>query len=214
MLPQLSSFHTTRQGAARWFTRMAALIILTSFGTVCSHAALQAYLQFTPYTGTAPVGDSQDDIYKGSDGWFVLKSMSFGATQVLNIGSQSSGAGAGKVTFSDLNIQKLLNSGSPKLFQNLAGGIAYKTATLVIVDSRYSQATPMLKVLFGLVAADSQSWNLNLDGTECTELLGFQTGGIFITYTPLKADGSLGTSVSGGWNRVKNIAWDGTGTVN
>src|SRR5882672_7829288 len=46
--------------------------------------------------------------------------------QVLSIGSQTTGAGAGKVIFNPLKISKSLDSTSPDLFRDTAAGIAFK----------------------------------------------------------------------------------------
>jgi type VI secretion system Hcp family effector len=60
---------------------------------------------------------------------FEIEDFSFDVEQTLNIGSQSSGAGAGKVTFNPFTINKKLDVSSPKLLQAAARGEIFKTFT-------------------------------------------------------------------------------------
>jgi type VI secretion system Hcp family effector len=70
-------------------------------------AAIDAYL-----TLDGIKGESTD---KDHLGW--IEDFSFDVEQTLNIGSQSSGAGAGKVTFNPFSITRKIDSASPSLFQ-------------------------------------------------------------------------------------------------
>jgi type VI protein secretion system component Hcp len=190
--------------------RVAILAALSAITSVQSRAATDMFVQFTPYNGgSVPVGDSQDQTFNGAQGWFVVKSFSFGATQVLNIGSQSSGAGAGKVSFSPLNLQKSVNSLSPTLFQYAAAGTPYEFVTLVLRTSANGSTAaatfPYLKVTFKLVAVNTINWSVPSNASDCSEAVGFEYGGTVLTYTSTQADGTAGSTVTGGWNVVKNI---------
>jgi type VI protein secretion system component Hcp len=155
-----------------------------------------------------PTGDSQDQTFSGAQGWFVVKSFNFGATQTVTIGS--SGVGAGRVSFATLNLQKSVNSFSPTLFQALASGTQYKFVTLALrtsaSGSTAAATVPYLKATFKVVLANSINWSVASDGSDCGETVGFSYGGAVLTYTPIQADGTAGTAVQGGWNGLKNVA--------
>jgi type VI secretion system secreted protein Hcp len=190
---------------------MAVLFVLAMAATLRSHAAFNIYLQLTTSSGVL-VGDSTDPTYSGAKGWFQVQSFSFGATQTVNLGSANGGAGAGKVSFSGVSIQKNVNLVSPKLFQDLAAGVTFQYATLVAVKAG-STATgqpevPVFQITFGLVALDSQTWS---GEEELTETLDFQAGAALATFTVTNPDGTMGKPVSGGWDRVRNVPWSGQG---
>ncbi len=53
---------------------------------------------------------------------FEVETFSFDVEQTLNIGSQSSGAGAGKVTFNPFSITRKIDRSSPNLFRGALPG--------------------------------------------------------------------------------------------
>jgi type VI secretion system Hcp family effector len=73
-------------------------------------------------------GEAKDKQHKGD---IEISSFSFGVSNQLNIGSQSSGAGAGKVTFNAFNITKKIDKASPLLFNAAASGKHIKLAELL-----------------------------------------------------------------------------------
>jgi hypothetical protein len=98
--------------------------------TACfaASAVLQAqdtvYLRLTNNDGT--VLTSSNPAAGKPSGWFEVKDFSFNVEQTLNIGSQSSGAGAGKITFNPLSFSIAPGSLDPKLFAMAASGTALK----------------------------------------------------------------------------------------
>jgi type VI secretion system Hcp family effector len=66
---------------------------------------------------------------------FEIDDFSFDIEQVLNIGSQSSGAGSGKVTFNPFQITKKTDSASPQLFASCITGEAFESVVLQIFES-------------------------------------------------------------------------------
>jgi type VI secretion system Hcp family effector len=70
-------------------------------------------------------------------GVFEIDDFSFGIEQTLNIGSQSSGAGAGKVTLNPFQITKQVDSSTPVLFASAISGEAFSE----IKCSFYSPST-------------------------------------------------------------------------
>src|ERR1700759_4147058 len=60
-----------------------------------------------------------------SKGLFEIENFSFDIEQVLNIGSQSTGAGAGKVTFNPFSIDRKIDVSSPRLFEMACSGTPF-----------------------------------------------------------------------------------------
>ena len=57
---------------------------------------------------------------------FEIEDYSFDIEQTLNIGSQSSGAGAGKVTFNPFSITRKVDISSPSFFQMACAGTSFQ----------------------------------------------------------------------------------------
>jgi type VI protein secretion system component Hcp len=75
--------------------------------------ASSAYLKLVDYNNVQLIGPSQ---VEGHVNEIELIHWGWGADQLLNIGSQSSGAGAGKVTFRPLSIVKYIDKTTPCCF--------------------------------------------------------------------------------------------------
>ena len=87
-----------------------------------------------------------------------------GDTQTLNIGSQSSGAGAGKVTFNDLTLQFAQAGLDPQLLTMLTSGAAFAEVDVLGYDPTSNHI--MTDDSFGLVGASQ----LKTDQTGVTQL--------------------------------------------
>lgn len=137
--------------------------------------AVDAYVVFVPYNGTAPDSESQADwgnnsadilgsaiypTYKPatvSGGKltyghiFEIEDYSFDIEQTLNIGSQAGGAGAGKVTFNPFSITRKIDAASPALFDMACSGTAFKTVMLALRKSVGAGATGATAMTSGFV---------------------------------------------------------------
>ena len=142
-------------------------------------------------------GESQNASFKGQ---IQLESASFQATQTLNIGSVSSGAGAGKVSLGPLTVTKLPDSTSPQIFVALAAGTPAATATLSFVQSGATSA--YLTIDLGLVAFSGISTSVT--GGVPLETVTMVYGRLKYT---VQVQGSTGITkpVSGGWDGIKNV---------
>jgi type VI secretion system secreted protein Hcp len=196
--------------------------------------AIDAYVVFVPYNGTAPDSESQVDMSKNSEELasvlkpfatasnsggkatagkiFEIEDYSFDIEQVLNIGSQSSGAGAGKVTFNPFSITRKIDTASAILFDMACSGTAFQTVYLALrksVGAGATGATGMvsgfifLRFDFKLVAVKTISWSH--DDESPKETVTFEYGGLQIRYSQQNPDGTLNPVKIGGWNRVKNM---------
>ena len=117
--------------------------------------AIDAYMYFKGYDDNYLKSESQvdasqlntgdtlwskfhfNDAYKGGDrgsqgegGLFEVEDFSFDIEQTLNIGSQSSGSGAGKITFNPFSITRKIDRASPTFFQLACSGTPFQQVAL------------------------------------------------------------------------------------
>jgi type VI secretion system secreted protein Hcp len=180
--------------------------------------AIDSYVFFLPYTGSALASESQVDMSKNTEDLasdlktyasngqlFEVEDYSFDIEQTLNIGSGGTGAGAGKVTFNPFSITRKIDKSSPVLFESACSGTPYKQVALALRKSAGGGMSGVifLRFDFKLVAVKTISWSH--DDESPKETTTFEFGGLLIRYCQQKADGSLYPAIPGGWNRVKNI---------
>ena len=165
--------------------------------------ATSAYLKLTDYQDKQLMGTSQ---VKGHENEIELLHWGWGADQALNIGSQSTGAGAGKVTFRPLQITKTIDRATPLLFACCCSGTPFKDAVLTLARpaGRDAQTTAFFTIDMKLAAIKTLTYN---EGDDPTETIEFEFGGVVLNFIPYSGEGKIGTAVVNGWNRVKNIAW-------
>jgi len=188
--------------------------------------AVDGFMYFLPYTGEALKSEATSNFdNQGTDplmdkfpfktyagDWnndkralFEVEDFSFDIEQTLNIGSQSTGAGAGKVTFNPFSITRKIDKSSPVFFQMACSGTAFKQVVLGLRKSAGGSTTGKfyLCFCFKLVAVKTISWSY--DDESPKETVTFEYGGLQVHYTPQKPSGEMATPiVKGGWNRVKN----------
>lgn len=122
--------------------------------------------------------------------------------QTLSIGSQSAGAGAGKIMFNPLRITKRLDAVSPLLFKSAASGAPYKSAEILFVNA---QNMLVNRLVYKLVAVKTIAWAMN-EEFGAVENVEFEYGGQFLVVNKIDPSGkSTGTSQAG-WNRIRNTA--------
>ena len=71
---------------------------------------------------TRAMNAASDDVEGFGPKVFEVTDFGFDIEQTLNVGSQSSGAGAGKVTFNPFTITRKADSSSPTLFRQVLSG--------------------------------------------------------------------------------------------
>jgi type VI protein secretion system component Hcp len=180
--------------------------------------AIDSYVVFIPYTGSPLLSESQVDMsknneelasdlksYASASQLFEVEDYSFDIEQVLNIGSQSTGAGAGKITFNAFSITRKIDRSSPILFDMACSGTAFKQVSLALRKSAGGMQSGVifLRFDFKLAAVKTISWSHDDEAPK--ETTTFEYGGMLIRYCQQNANGSLNTAIPGGWNRVKNI---------
>jgi type VI secretion system secreted protein Hcp len=140
---------------------------------------------------------------------FEIDDFSFGIEQTLNIGSQSTGAGAGKITFNPFSITRKIDRSSPQLFSMSCAGQAFEEVVLGLRKSSGGQTTGQVYLVFRfkLVAVKTLKWEY--DDESPKETVEFEYGGLQVHYAQQSPDGSMKPAIAGGWNRVKNVSDEG-----
>ncbi|MDQ6812550.1 MAG: type VI secretion system tube protein Hcp [Bacteroidota bacterium] len=147
----------------------------------------------------------------------AISTYSDGDEQTLNIGSQGTGSGAGKVAFNPLSFSKTPDAQSPKFFEMMASGTPYKFVEFSFYKTAGTGSEVLTyKIRLGLVAFSAiQRASAACSGNcpDIVENFAMQYGGKYIVYYSQKPDGSPGTPVGYGWDRIHNVSWNGATTI-
>lgn len=192
--------------------------------------AFDTYMQFIPALGSGagkPIqGESQVQLDLSNDrlaqqapaleqgAVFEIDDFNFDIEQVLSIGSQSSGAGAGKVTFNPFTITRKTDRVSPLLYMMCCAGQHFSQVSLCLrragggvtaTSGSVTSGTTFLRFDFALVAVKTISWS-GSDGDEAPkEEVALEYGALKVTYQQQDVTGGAkGGLVSQAWNRVYN----------
>lgn len=155
-------------------------------------------------TGINPIsGESQDQFHPNA---IEVNAFSFGASNPS--GPRSGGGGAGKVSFSDLNITKSLDKASPMLYLRTANG-QHVDQVKLFVRKNDAKGAPVDYYMVTLVdvIVTSTTTSGTSGGDRPTESVTLNFAKIGFTYKPQKPDGSFGTAIVSGWDVVLNKAW-------
>ncbi|MDQ2753602.1 MAG: type VI secretion system tube protein Hcp [Bacteroidota bacterium] len=181
---------------------LISLLCLFVF-TLC-HAQLKVFVKFTLYDNTPLVSEnSYDRVHKGE---LLLTTYADNDEQTLNIGSQSTGAGAGKVVFNPTTFSKLAGANSAKFFQMMASGTPFKFAEYNFYNSADQLVFRVTLKLVAIKAIQRAAATCSGNCPGVIENYSVEYGGKVITVFVMSPDGTPGTSYTYGWNRVKNIA--------
>jgi type VI secretion system secreted protein Hcp len=144
-------------------------------------------------------GESHDSKHKNE---IDVESWSWGE---INSGAHSAGGGggAGKVSVNDFSFVMRVNKASPKLMLACADGTHIKKGTLVCRKAGKDQQEYLVIKLDDLLVSSYQTGGSHgdvLPMDSCS--LNFSK--IVIEYKPQNPDGSLGSTVTAGWNVKEN----------
>jgi type VI protein secretion system component Hcp len=174
----------------------------------------QSYVVITPQGGPALASAENtksaglvDPFQDGVDpaAFFGITDWSMDVEQSLNIGSQATGAGAGKVTFNPFSITRRVDSISPTLFSAAARGQLFQFVDLIELRAGGNGGAKGARFVawrFGMAAVKTVSWSQDEEGPR--ETVTFEYGSLAVQYSPQNPDGSIGTAVKAGWDRVLN----------
>jgi type VI secretion system secreted protein Hcp len=186
--------------------------------------AIDAYMTFVPYVGSPLASESQVDMSLNTENLatqgpvnlanaakagqiFEIEDYSFDVEQTLNIGSQSTGAGAGKITFNPFSITRKIDLQSPTFFNMACSGTAFKFVTLGMRKSGGGLTSGLifLRFDFKLVAVKTISWAH--DDESPKETITLEYGALWVSYNQQAASGAMSLPmVQQGWSRVTNRA--------
>ena len=146
-------------------------------------------------------GESSDAKHKD---WIEFVSYHHGLHQaVSSTASSAGGASAGRVSFGDLSITKLVDKATPKIFETCCTGKPIKE---VIIEVCRSGGDKQKFLEIRLEHVLISSYVHSATGNDFpTESISFNPGTFKITYSQQKrSDGTLSGNVSGGWDLTKN----------
>jgi type VI secretion system secreted protein Hcp len=143
-------------------------------------------------------GESTDAKHAG---WLDVDSWSWGESQPQQPAT-GSGAGVGKVHFQEFHFTTRVSKASPKLFLACASGQHIKQAQLVGRKVGKSQQDFLTWTLSDVLVAAYQT-----GGTEQAlplDSVSLNFSKVSVAYKAQKADGSLDTAVTAGWDSKTN----------
>lgn len=155
--------------------------------------AVDAFITFESATaGATPVG-------------FAIRDFSFGVESPTTIGSATTGAGTGKITFNEFIIRKVTDQSSPAFFKNCCVGAHYKSVTVSVRRAGLDPAAKeFLRFRFEMVFVTKIDWaGPGDEGPE--ESITFVYGKLGMRYSP--ESGTLKPALAG-WDQVLNKAAD------
>jgi type VI protein secretion system component Hcp len=181
---------------------------------ISANAQVTIFVKFTPYSATtviAPEGNLQAHV-----GQIPVASYSSSDIQTLNIGSQSTGAGAGKLMFSPIIFTKSVSANSPLFFSMMASGTPFQKIEFFFYDGRdrlMYQETLKLAAINIVQHTVPPCTTSPCPTAALTETITIQYGGKVETYFPVDEKGVAGKPIISGWNRIKNVRDDDPNTI-
>jgi type VI secretion system secreted protein Hcp len=136
-------------------------------------------------------------------GWIDVDSWSWGATHPAAPAVGAGGGGAGKVQFGDFQFTTRVSKASPKLFLACASGQHIKEARLVGRRTGQGQQDFLTWAFADVLVAAYQTGGAE-GGDQPVDSVSLSFGKVTVEYKAQKADGSLDTPVTAGWDGKAN----------
>ncbi len=166
---------------------------LTLGGEALSDGTADAFLIIPGVKGESVDKDFKDAI--------ELKSFQFKIENSVSFGSASGGAGAGKASFTSIHVTKLFDKSTPELLKAVTRGSHWNEASIVFRKRGGSQ--PLLTVNLKLVFVSSWEQGGKAE-PPLLENVDFEAGTFSVSYAAQNPNGSVGSPVTYGWDRVRN----------
>jgi type VI secretion system secreted protein Hcp len=138
-------------------------------------------------------GESVDAKHKGE---IDVLSWSWGAAQSSVSTARASGAATGKASTNALLITKVIDVSSPVLIQTILQGKRIPSVVLTVRRSGGRDSGDFIKIQLKDVLVSSIVLGSSAGNTQPTEEVYFQFASAQYSYSPQKADGTLGAAVS------------------
>jgi type VI secretion system secreted protein Hcp len=158
-----------------------------------------------PIEGTAIAGQSVAGAFPNAT-VISVSSFELAVENAASLGSGTGGAGAGKVQFDPLVVQKAVDQASPSLFSAASSGRHFQTVQLYLEQSTGPTERPFLAYEFQTVFITKIDWSGSSGEQEAAETLTLAYGAVVIAYQQPNPDGSAGPVIQGGWNQITNTA--------
>ncbi len=183
--------------------------------------AIDAYMFFKTYDGKYLPAESQVDLGKpvtgdtlaadfqsaqSSQGLFEVEDYSFDTEQTFNLSSQSTGIGAGKITFNPFSITRKIDKASPTMFQMSCNGKAFADVALGMRKSAGADSSGMFFLRFDFKLVGVKTISYAHDDESPKETITFVYGALIMQYCQQNNNGTPGTVFPAGWNQQKNVA--------
>lgn len=165
---------------------------------------LMIYARFLTQDGK-PLPEEDQNKKAIIPGQIQLINYSNSEEQSFNIGSQSSGAGAGKIMFNPVAITKSVGINTPTLFFMMAAGQLFKRIDFYFYSPSNIERLPnqqIFQVTLGLAGIRTMERSSNDDGL--VERITFDYGQQVLTYFYYDAMGKLSKTITNGWDKVTN----------
>ncbi|MBL9168024.1 MAG: type VI secretion system tube protein Hcp [Verrucomicrobiales bacterium] len=189
-------------GVAPRISRWMLIVLLSLTSTVVSHAQVDVFIRFLKDDrGNSFPGESDDSVYKSTEGWCRIRSFSLGAelTFVTPVG----GGGAGRrVSSIGFDIGKEMKVISPSIFLAMAKGSPFKMMEMVVRKQGARSGEAYLKYEFLDALPIRQNWAGNED--EPIETIRFEYEALRMTLRSQSSTGELGAPVVAKWDFKEN----------
>lgn len=139
--------------------------------------------------------------------YMTVSSLSYETEQTLSIGSQTTGAGAGKVTFNPLVVTKKMDASSSKLFIAQCQGKTMDLEILFVAASGTLQRNTVInKITMQTAAVKTIASASSGDCASCpiNESISFEYGAIRLYTYSQDNSGTVTALTPVGWNRITN----------
>jgi len=182
---------------------LLAPLLMAFIGLVT--AVTDAYVQITPGAQNPTISFTEFSQFQPLQKFIPVSNYSFEVENTLVLGSQSTGAGAGKATFDVFSFTRNVDSNSPVFFLALAEGVTLSSVVLSLFPAGGTtvSSTPRVIYTFNTVVLSSQSVSEDSNGNP-VEKITLQYGKLTVSSAPQNADGTLGKPIVSAWNRVSN----------
>ena len=184
---------------------MKKTLLSLAICAVMAATPLSAQAAYNAYLSLPNVPGSTTALINGSlvKNLISVDSFSWGLSVPIAIGSQTSGAGAGRASLGNFDWTQQMDSSIPALMADAAIGKAFKTATLQLVTQASAKAKPFN--LFTMTLSNALVTNLSLSGSSGGDNLPMVSGSlaymkIALTVHTQNSKGGMGNTYTGSYD--------------
>jgi type VI secretion system secreted protein Hcp len=182
---------------------LKTLIALSSAAAVfavapAAQAADQYFMKLDGVTGESVVGRTTDAI--------AVSAFTWGAENVTTIGSKSGGAGTGKASFNQLEIDKNVDATSPVLFERLTTGGQIRGMELVALRAGAKGPSIYMRYCFQPVFVSDVRHAAASGDEGIKETVTLTFGAVSEIYTKQDRNGAPAGNVFSSWSTTTNAA--------